>query len=231
MAGEAWQGELIVGDRWARWRGGVGDNVAHRHLAAQAVLTEADIEIEDAQGRVLKGRRILVDPLVEHRLGAAPRAEVLLVESAGLGPEAWDQIAALDLDLDGAVLLESARPSLRFWRRFLTGGVAAGTAPDDGLARSLRRIEQDLAAGPVRIQGAAEAAGLSAERYRHVFVAVMGLPFRRYVLWRRLTSAFAALAAGEDATRAAHGAGFADSAHMARTVRAMLGVTARQIVT
>lgn len=231
MAGEAWLGELIVGDRWARWRGGVGDNAAHRHLAAQAVLAEADIEIEDGQGRILKGRRILIDPLVEHRLGSAPRAEVLLVESTGLGLEAWGEIAALDLDLSSVVLLESARPSLRFWRRFLTGGVAPGATPDDGLARSLSRIEQDLAVGPMRIQAAAEAAGLSAERYRHIFVAVMGLPFRRYVLWRRLIRAFAALAAGEDATRAAHDAGFADSAHMARTVRAMLGVTTRQIVT
>lgn len=231
MAGEAWQGELVVGDRWARWRGGVGDNAAHRHFAAQAVLADQEIEIEDAHGRRLKGRRILVDPLVEHRLGSAPHAEVLLVESAGLGLEAWAEISALDLDLSGVVLLEAARPSMRFWRRFLTGGVGPGAAPADGLARSLHRIEQDLGAGPVRIQGAAEAAGLSAERYRHVFVAVMGLPFRRYVLWRRLTRAFAGLTAGEDATCAAHEAGFADSAHMARTVRAMLGVTARQIVT
>ncbi len=231
MAGEAWQGQLVVGDRWARWRGGVGDNAAHRHLAAQAVFAEHEVEIEDAQGRVVAGRRILIDPLVQHRLGSAAHAEVLLVEAGGLGPEAWAAIAGLDLDPSDIVLLESTRPALRFWRRVLTGGVGPGVAPDDRLADSLRALEQDLAAGPVRIQAAADAAGLSAERYRHVFVAVMGLPFRRYVLWRRLTRAFAAMAAGEDATHAAHEAGFADSAHMARTVRAMLGVTARQLVT
>lgn len=231
MAGEAWLGQLVVGDRWARWNGRVGDNAAHRHLAAQAVLAEQDVEIEDARGRVLAGRRILIDPLVEHRLGSAPHAKVLLVEAGGPGSEAWDEIAALELDLSDVVLLESARPSMRFWRRRLAEGAGPRAAPDDRLARSLRVLERDLAAGPVRIQSAAEAAGLSAERYRHVFAADMGLPFRRYVLWRRLIRAFAALAAGEDATRAAHGAGFADSAHMARTVRAMLGVTARQIVT
>ncbi|WP_309644183.1 helix-turn-helix domain-containing protein [Phenylobacterium sp.] len=230
MVGEAWRGELIVGDRWARWRGGVGDNAAHRHLAAQAVLAESDIEIEDGQGRVFRGRRILIDPLVEHRLGAAPHADVLLIESTRLGQDARAEIAALDLELSSVVLLEAARPSMRFWRWLLTGGVAPLAAPGEAITRSLRRIDQDLAVGPVRIQGAADAAGLSTERYRHVFVADMGLPFRRYVLWRRLMRAFTAMAAGEAATSAAHTAGFADSAHMARTVRAMLGVTARQIV-
>jgi AraC-like DNA-binding protein len=57
----------------------------------------------------------------------------------------------------------------------------------------------------------------------------MGLPFRRYLLWRRVQRAFVALKAGDDVTTAAHMAGFADAAHFARTLKAMFGVTATQI--
>src|ERR1700678_254257 len=47
---------------------------------------------------------------------------------------------------------------------------------------------------------------------------------RRYVLWCRLRTAAEAAMRGASLTEAAHRAGCADSAHLSRTFRAMLGV-------
>jgi AraC-like DNA-binding protein len=76
---------------------------------------------------------------------------------------------------------------------------------------------------------AADAAGvvcLSESRFSHVFVKEVGLPFRTFLLWRRLTRALDRMAAGDSLTVAAHQAGFADSAHFNRTFHRMFGLPA-----
>jgi AraC family transcriptional regulator len=50
----------------------------------------------------------------------------------------------------------------------------------------------------------------------------MGL--RQYVLWRRFVSVWERRMNGESLSTAAHAAGFADSAHLARTSRRMIGI-------
>ena len=79
---------------------------------------------------------------------------------------------------------------------------------------------------PLTLGEAAAHVGLSSGRARHLFVAQTGLSFRTYVLWRRLTREVELFSQGSTLTDAAHGAGFADSAHLSRTFRRMFGVAA-----
>jgi len=65
---------------------------------------------------------------------------------------------------------------------------------------------------------------LSPSRFAHLFKKVVGVPVRRYVLWLKLRRALDLAIAGDSLTTAALSAGFADSAHLSRSVRAMLGV-------
>ena len=53
----------------------------------------------------------------------------------------------------------------------------------------------------------------------------VGVPIRRYLLWHRYLTALSLLADGASVTRAAHAAGFADSAHLTRTAVRMNGFT------
>ena len=53
-----------------------------------------------------------------------------------------------------------------------------------------------------------------------------GLPFRRWILWRRLMRSVERMATGETLTSAALQAGFSDSAHFSRTFLRMFGVQA-----
>ena len=65
---------------------------------------------------------------------------------------------------------------------------------------------------------------LSASRFAHLFKKVVGVPVRRYVLWLKMRRALDLAIAGDSLTTAALAAGFADSAHLSRSVRAMMGI-------
>lgn len=75
----------------------------------------------------------------------------------------------------------------------------------------------------------AEEVFLSPSRFAHLFRAEVGLPVRRYLLWRRLRNAVHLLNKNESLTTVAHAAGFADSAHLTRTFRQMFGITPSEI--
>ena len=93
----------------------------------------------------------------------------------------------------------------------------------------MKLLDSTLAEGPVRLAPLAARAGLSPDRFRHLFAAQIGIPLRRYVLWRRMALAASGLAKGRTITAAAHEAGFADAAHFARTIKRMFGINARQL--
>jgi AraC family transcriptional regulator len=65
---------------------------------------------------------------------------------------------------------------------------------------------------------------LSSSRFQHLFKEKVGVPVRRYVLWLKMRRALDLAMAGDSLTTAALSAGFADSAHLSRTVRAIMGV-------
>lgn len=112
----------------------------------------------------------------------------------------------------------------------LIAHLAPATADDDAAVRhpavedALRLLPDLVAAGPVSGTELAAAVGLSVSRLTHLFTEQVGIPLRRYVLWSRLRAAIIRVQAGDDLTGAAHGAGFADSAHLTRTTREMFGL-------
>ena len=74
------------------------------------------------------------------------------------------------------------------------------------------------------LEALAEKVHLSPSRFAHVFKAVVGVPVRRYVLWMKMRRALDLAIAGDSLTTAALSSGFSDSAHLSRTVRAMMGI-------
>jgi len=97
-------------------------------------------------------------------------------------------------------------------------------------AASDRRIVEALGflrAFPERYDSIDALAGrvhLSSSRFAHLFKEQVGVPVRRYVLWQKMRRALDLAMAGDSLTTAALSAGFADSAHLSRTVRAIMGV-------
>lgn len=82
----------------------------------------------------------------------------------------------------------------------------------------------------VSVGEAAAEVALSESRFSHLFSEQVGVPVRRYLLWLRLRNAMHLLANGVSLTDTAHEAGFADSAHLTRTFRGMLGIAPSALI-
>jgi AraC family transcriptional regulator len=110
----------------------------------------------------------------------------------------------------------------------LAGENATAHAPDPRIVKLLAWVARRLDE-PISLDDAASFVGLSPGRARHLFVEQTGLPFRTYLLWLRLMRAVEIYSGGASLTHAAHGAGFADSAHFSRTFRRMFGIAAASL--
>lgn len=108
--------------------------------------------------------------------------------------------------------------------QILATGACAGPMIEPRVARVLE-MHASAPERRVPLATAAAAVALSPSRLAHLFTPAVGIPPRRHLLWLRLRDAVRELAAGVSITTAAHGAGFADAAHLSRTFRRMLGFT------
>ena len=136
--------------------------------------------------------------------------------------------------------LESATAALRaFWERpgdalataAMVNGVVRGLCDgpppmrklDDRIVRALAIVRQ-MEAPKIRLEEVADAVFLSPSRFQHLFSEEVGLPFRRYVLWRKLARSLVEVGRGATLSTAAHASGFSDSAHLTRTFIQMFGI-------
>jgi AraC-like DNA-binding protein len=110
----------------------------------------------------------------------------------------------------------------------LAGEGERARAPDPRIVRWIAWVAPRLDEA-ISLSNAATFIGLSPGRARHLFVQQTGLPFRTYLLWLRLMRAVEIYAGRASLTEAAHGAGFADSAHLSRTFRRMFGIAAASL--
>ncbi len=98
------------------------------------------------------------------------------------------------------------------------------TTLDPRIKRAIDFIRANIGAATIPLADAAEAAHLSPDRFRHLFLEQTGVRFRPYVLWLRIEVALAAYSAHKNLTEASQTGGFADSAHFSRTFKSMFGV-------
>lgn len=129
----------------------------------------------------------------------------------------------------GRERLKLAAPQIGLDEAFAAFGLMPHGPRDVRIARVVREIERRPNAFG-RLQDAAALACLSPSRFRARFDAELGLPFRRYRLWRRMAAVMRTIADGGSLTEAAHAAGFASSAHLSSTFRRMFGLTASDLL-
>jgi AraC-like DNA-binding protein len=129
----------------------------------------------------------------------------------------------------GRERLQLAAPRFGLDEAFAAFGVQPQSPRDARIARVVREVERrpDVFS---RLQDAAALACLSPSRFRARFEAELGLPFRRYRLWRRMAWVMRTVAAGGTLTEAAHTAGFSSSAHLSSTFKRLFGLTASDLL-
>jgi AraC-like DNA-binding protein len=106
-------------------------------------------------------------------------------------------------------------------------GLRPGLAPARRIDARVTTVLQAIRGSEelrMSLDTAADLACLSPTRFAHVFKDQVGLPFSRYMLWRKLTRAMVAIASERTIAAAAHAADFADAAHLTRTFYQMVGM-------
>jgi AraC family transcriptional regulator len=243
------QSRWSAAPRWYLWDGGflaVGRSEGvvppHAHHAIQIVITldaPAGIAGEGEPWRHARG--IVVPPDVVHRYdGNGATGAMVFVDpeslegtwlrttiggSITLVPEARIEPAAREI----ATWLERPLEAMETGAliRHCVATLCAGAPParrlDERVTKVLRamRESEDLR---MSLESAAESVGLSPSRLQHLFKQQVGLPFRRYALWRKLTRAVVAVGRERTLTAAAHAGDFADAAHLTRTFQQMFGL-------
>jgi AraC-like DNA-binding protein len=105
----------------------------------------------------------------------------------------------------------------------LTQHTEPSITSDERILRAVQYINERLSQ-PITLAQVARVAFLSPSRFRHLFAEQTGMRLREYVLWRRFVSVWEQRMQGSSLADAAHAAGFADSAHLARTSKRMIGI-------
>jgi AraC family transcriptional regulator len=235
--------------RWYLWEGGFlltaraqGVVPSHAHHAIQIVIAlDGSVAICGQDEGWRESRGIVVRPDAEHSFDCNGALGVMLFVDPESSDGAWlsaslrqDITPVADVRLDAIVPALRAfaeRPDDRDDLAALIRGCVHGLRP--GLAPSRRvdsrvttvldaiRTSDDLR---MSLDTAAGMAFLSPTRFAHVFREQVGLPFSRYMLWRKLTRAMVAIASERTIAAAAHAADFADAAHLTRTFYQMVGM-------
>jgi AraC family transcriptional regulator len=126
-----------------------------------------------------------------------------------------------------AVLERRGRPAIveqaRRVVQLLTQHTEPAVMSDERILRAVKYVNDHLSA-PITLAEVARVACLSPSRFRHLFAEQTGMALRQYILWRRFGSVWEHRMSGESLSTAAHAAGFADSAHLTRTSRRMIGI-------
>lgn len=219
----------------------------HAHHAIQVTIGLDGSFAFEAAGHVVRGAAVAIAPHTRHTFELKGSVAHLFFEPDGpLGRAALARLFSggnvvpvpAELVTDATTALQASRTGRRVadfelieLGRSLVSGLSGHMSPaptDFRVQRMIAWVESQRGE-TVGLKAAAAAVGLSPGRARHVFVEQTGMPFRAFLLWRRLNRALELYAGRRPLTEAAHAAGFADSAHLSRTFRRMFGVAAAEL--
>jgi AraC family transcriptional regulator len=234
---------------WYLWDGGYlligrGEGIVppHEHHAIQLVIgLDGEIEIRGKASEWKRGHGAVVQPDVVHSynprgtLGALVFVDPESSEGIWLRTSLRDDITIVPGQrLSGCVAelkrfvdqpLESME--IQTLIKHCVQSVCTGAPPSRRLDARVTKVLATIQASDdlrMSIEDAAATAFLSPSRFAHLFKQQVGLPFRRYMLWRKLTRAMLMIGRGRTISTAAHEADFSDAAHLTRTFYQMFGL-------
>ncbi|HEX8362873.1 MAG TPA: AraC family transcriptional regulator [Longimicrobium sp.] len=234
--------------RWYLWDGGFfalgrsfGVVPAHSHHAIQVTIAlDGPVGLRGPDGRWHRHTGMAVAADVEHQFdGMGSTYAMLFVdpesrEGRWLGrslaapvtefpPAKLDPcVAAVRSVWDDPVDAPETARLVHSVVRTLCAGPPPSRPMDPRIVKALEVIRQ-MDTVRLSLDDVARTVYLSPSRFAHLFSDEVGLPFRRYLLWRRLTRAMLAVGRGSTLSAAAHASGFSDSAHLTRSCQQMLG--------
>jgi AraC family transcriptional regulator len=215
----------------------------HQHHAIQIVIgVDREIGIKGAQGDWQSSRGVIVRSDTGHSFdGQGALGAMVFVDPESVEGLWLRSSLSRDITIVPETRLEKSIGELRtFVERPLESmevgalirqcvqSLCSGAPPARKLDPRVTLVLKTIRASEdlrISVEDAAATVFLSPSRFAHLFKDQVGLPFRRYMLWRKLTRAV--LSVGREGTiaAAAHAADFADAAHLTRTFYQMFGLS------
>lgn len=236
--------------RWYLWEGGFlliarADGVVppHAHHAIQIVVAlDGEVAICGEAGEWRTGPGVIVRPDAVHSFNCSGALGAMLFVDPESAEGTWLRSSLRrDIAIVSGPRLASAAGELRKFIeepfesmeigeliRHCVQALSPGVPPARHLDPRVTAVLNTLRERDdfrISLESAAAKAFLSPSRFAHLFKEQVGLPFSRYLLWRKLTRAMVAIASERTISAAAHAADFADAAHLTRTFHQMVGMT------
>lgn len=225
--------------------GAVPETAAHQHTLIQITLPMGDADMRltlpSHDAMQLTGASI-INQAVSHQLTMQTGWVILIEPSCKLGKQLTAKLAnkafieiEINKNLDSTHNLSELldlcglTPALH---TTVPQTTVQQSKVDARIARLLDKLNRCIGKECIKPQQwrAADIAAelnLSESRFLHLFKDTMQIPWRPYLLWRRLICAVQTLQQGKTATEAAYVAGFSDSAHLSRTFKKQFGLSLR----
>lgn len=235
--------------RWYLWDGGFllfgrsdGEVPEHAHHAIQIVIgIDGPLFIKGENGEWRSGHGIIINPDTTHSFDTRGSFGAMMF----VDPESSEGLWLRSSLTDAITIIPESRlvPCINELRAFIerpfegmelgnlikhcVHSLCTGAPPAGRLDPRVTSVLQKIrSSDDLRISLEEIAAGvfLSPSRFAHLFKQQVGLPFRRYMLWRKLTRAVLAIGREGSIAEAAQAADFADAAHLTRTFYQMFGI-------
>lgn len=235
--------------RWYLWEGGFllaararGVVPSHAHHAIQVVVAlDGAVAICGRDGEWQESGGVVVRSDAEHSFDCNGALGVMLFVDPESSEGAWlsatlrrditpiaeARLAAIREELLPFVDRPEEIDDVAHLVRRAVNGLRPGAVPVRRLDPRVTKVLAAIRASDdlrISLDKAAGMAFLSPTRFAHLFKEQVGLPFSRYMLWRKLTRAMVAIGSERTIAAAAHAADFADAAHLTRTFYQMVGM-------
>jgi AraC-like DNA-binding protein len=221
--------------------GAVPETAAHQHTLIQITLPMDDADMRltlpNHDAIQLSGANI-INQAVSHQLTMQAGWVILIEPSCNIGKQLTAKLADKTfIEIEIIKNLDSTHNLSELLGLCGLTPALQTTAPetilDARIALLLDKLNRCIGKECVKPQQwrAADIAielNLSESRFLHLFKDTMQIPWRPYLLWRRLICAVQTLQQGISATEAAYIAGFSDSAHLSRTFKKQFGLSLRE---
>lgn len=220
----------------------------HTHHAIQIVIgIDGTTSVRGANGEWHLGHGIIVKPDTVHSfnsrdafgamlfvdpeskegqwLRSTLSSDITIVPAARIAPCVEELQAFLNRPFEGLEIGKLIRNCVH--------SMCTGAPPARRLDPRISSVLQHIQASEnlrISLADAAQSVFLSPSRFAHLFKQQVGLPYRRYILWRKLTRAMLAIGQEGSIARAAQVADFADAAHLTRTFYQMFGSPPSEIM-
>ncbi|MEQ3512476.1 AraC family transcriptional regulator [Pseudoalteromonas sp. BZB3] len=216
--------------------GTVPKTAAHQHTLIQITLPMGDADMRltlPNQDEIQLTGANIINQTISHQLTMQSGWVILIEPSCNFGKQLTAKLANkafIEIEINKNV---DSTQSLSELLGLCGLTHALQTILDARIARLLDKLNLCIGKECVKPQRwrAADIAAelnLSESRFLHLFKDTMQIPWRPYLLWRRLICAVHTLQQGKTATEAAYIAGFSDSAHLSRTFKKQFGISLRE---